>query len=153
MSRIIGVFLMAISATIMLACEVDPPAAPDNDDGVSSVGEDSSTTSQSSELTAQATNCSIVQWCNQPDSPRGAVCLEQSGCSLATAKTECVTETQHICGSPPDNPWVFITTNNVVITHTAACGFAISCNGHCCGLNDTRCGANGACCDGNICKL
>jgi hypothetical protein len=60
--------------------------------------------------TALAANCSIVQWCNRPNSPEGTVCLAQRGCTQQQAADECFSESFTVCGTPLC-PWILVTVD------------------------------------------
>lgn len=47
---------------------------------------------------AIASGCSIVQYCNHPDSVLGTTCIKQ-GCTLSQAQEECSREAQNVCGT------------------------------------------------------
>lgn len=141
MIRSIAVSCMAAFAIALCGCGVD-----DSTTTPSQTASDPSTTASSEgDLITPAVNCSIVQFCNAPGSD-GTVC-QQQGCSLASAKNECTTESQNVCGTPV-NPWVFVSSSGQRFVH-GSCGFALSCGGHCCGLNDTFCSGS-TCCDGTM---
>lgn len=58
--------------------------------------------------TSLAANCSIVQWCNRPNSSEGTVCLAQAGCTQQEAADECFSESFTVCGTPLC-PWILVT--------------------------------------------
>lgn len=145
MVRAIAVSCLTAFAIALGGCGVDEsPTTP------SETASDPSTTGSSeSDVITPAVSCSKVQFCNKPNSSDGTVCLQEGGCSLAASKNECTTESQNVCGTPV-NPWVFISSSNQRFVHSSSCGFALTCGGHCCGLNDTFCSGS-TCCDGS-CK-
>jgi hypothetical protein len=55
---------------------------------------------------AIAANCSVIQWCNKPDSSWGTVCVQQ-GCTQQAAKDECIRETYSVCGGPVSE-WIIL---------------------------------------------
>lgn len=55
-------------------------------------------------------NCSIVQFCNRPNSSEGTVCLAQAGCTQQQAANECFDESFRVCGTPLC-PWILVTTD------------------------------------------
>jgi hypothetical protein len=143
MVRAIAVSCVTAFAIALCGCGVDESATAPSE----TASDPSTTASSESDLITPATGCSVVDFCNAPGSD-GTTCHQQ-GCSLASAKNECTTESKRFCTTPL-NPWVFISRSGQRFVH-GACGFALSCGGHCCGLNDIVCGVNGACCDGT-CK-
>jgi hypothetical protein len=47
----------------------------------------------------KANGCSIVQFCQHPDTG-GTMCIAQSGCSCEAARNECAREAVTVCGTP-----------------------------------------------------
>lgn len=142
MVRAMAVSCIMAFAIALCGCSVDesataPPAA---------ASDPSTTASSESDLITPRTGCAQVQWCDAPGSD-GTVC-QQLGCSLADSKNDCTALSTTVCGTPV-NPWVFVATGGQRFVH-GACGFALSCGGHCCSLNDTFCSGS-RCCDGT-CK-
>jgi hypothetical protein len=51
-----------------------------------------------SDVGVERAGCNFIQWCDQPGSPIGTVCV-QMGCSFAEAYAECLEETKTVCGA------------------------------------------------------
>src|SRR5678815_3979789 len=101
MVRSIAVSCITAFAIALCGCSVD-----ENTTTPSQTASDPSTTASSeSDLIAPRAGCSVVQFCNAPGSD-GTVC-QQQGCTLASAKNECTSESHTVCGTPV-NPWVFV---------------------------------------------
>jgi hypothetical protein len=103
--------LLAAMVLILSGCAADPSAdGPDEnsseassplapgDEGIP--GEDPDPTSVD-----KARNCVYVQWCDEPNSPRGTICRVYSGCPVNEATVdgywqECKRDVAAVCGQP-----------------------------------------------------
>jgi hypothetical protein len=113
-----------LSAVVSSGCALDP-SNPDGDSVAagealeSNAGDtsiwavsvdaksDANVTDDGPSITA---NCSIVQFCNRPNSSEGTVCLAQAGCTQQQAANECFDESFRVCGTPLC-PWILVTTD------------------------------------------
>ena len=95
----------------------------------------------------QATNCSVVEFCNAPGSD-GTRC-RQRRCGQGAAENECKREARSVCGSARC-PLVFVTsgkTNKRLGCPPTVCSSGgIECGGRCCGSNAEFCDRNNKCC-------
>jgi len=157
MLRINRCFILAALAVTLSACGVEPTRDPAPGDDPASVqpadqaapgdpGDPaSSVTADDSSILA---NCSIVQFCNVPNSSEGTRCVQQPGCTVVAAENECKSETTTVCGSPVAT-WVFVTTNGVHHTQAQSCVLSNRCgtfnSGAACQC-DSFCTTAGDCC-------
>jgi len=113
-----------LSAVVISGCALDP-STPERDSAAAGEALESNAgnastwgVSVAAKSEANATddgpsitaNCSIVQWCNRPNSSEGTVCLAQSGCTQQQAADECFDESFTVCGTPLC-PWILVTTD------------------------------------------
>ena len=111
-----------VFAFCMSACVLDSAADQPQEEPQS----EASTSTSTDSLTS---NCSVVQFCNVPDSSEGTRCVQQScGFGVQTAEKECKSETTNVCGSPV-LPWIFVTLNGVHHNSTASCILSNRCGG------------------------
>jgi hypothetical protein len=157
----LALVLIFTVCTVMYACTLDPVSDPPGNAtqsaqlGGEPLGDPSGNTSDTSAIETSVTgivddavtpfaSCSVVQFCNAPGSD-GTRCLQQ-GCSLATARAECRTESKNVCGNPVC-PWIFVATNGQRFLDSSCCSSGVACLDSCCPAGGF-CGINGACCDG-----
>lgn len=112
-----------ITALVISGCALDPgnpepdPAAAGEtldssagDPSTWAVPADAKSRTNATDAPSITANCSIVQWCNRPNSSEGTVCLAQSGCTQQQAANECFDESFTVCGTPLC-PWILVTTD------------------------------------------
>ena len=123
MSRTIGVIIVATVMIIMSGCTIDATrdrarAEAQQDDLGNSRNEDPLETTENAtsedarsedDVATLTSGCSIVEFCNVPNSSDGTRCRQQ-GCSLQNAEKECKTESQTVCGGHVC-PWIFVASN------------------------------------------
>lgn len=167
MLRRTGALIIAVLTITTSACAVDSAESQlkkqaESDNLGGSKVEDQSTTSgdtsteetliarSAGDVAINATNCTIVQFCNAPGSD-GTVCKQQA-CTLSTAATECVTDTNFVCGARVC-PWKLITTSGSTIDLGKNCHLSNSCGKQApCGcFCDAICRDHGDCCADGPC--
>lgn len=169
MLRTTAVLMIAVLATAMTACALDPTAghlkqqAQGNDPENSQVeappvapesmtSEEASITGPVDDVITPRVNCSQVNFCNVPNSTEGAQCQVLNGCSLLAAQNECKREAPSICGTPLTCPFVIVNGSQHITMNCdgkpCSGGAAIACGGRCCSTSAKFCGSGGQCCDG-----
>lgn len=171
MLRATGVLMIAVLATAMPACALDPTGdharqqTQGNDPENSQVeapsltpeggtAEAASSTGPVDDAITPRVNCSQVNFCNAPGS-EGTQCKLLNGCSLLAAQNECKHEAPGICGTPLTCPFVILNGSQHITMNcdgkVCSGGAAISCGGGCCPTSAKLCSASGRCCDGVTC--
>lgn len=127
MKKLIGILFASF---VMIGCVGEEPAAPSSTAEVAEAAEAVESASPSAKVATweengapkpgdgvsiQA-NCSIVQYCDRPNSAEGTVCLQQSGCTFQAAANECAAESVTVCGTPKC-PWILVGTDGVRYNH------------------------------------
>jgi hypothetical protein len=95
-----------LTCQLLLACSEEPSSIEsseadeiaDDDSSLSGVMTATPEERESEDALMAQDGCSIVQWCNAPDTGRTR-CLKR-GCSCAAANAECAQEAVRVCGSP-----------------------------------------------------
>jgi len=134
MMRTIGIF---VSAAVMLACSVEPPA-------VSTHGEPEAQSASSNEATAEeplgvtpAAACAVLNFCDAPGST-GTECTEVPGCSLAAAISSCKTQVAQVGCTVLCNAVMLSPSGALIETWRQSCGSKCCGEGTFC-FNGNRC--------------
>jgi hypothetical protein len=143
MLRITGVLLIAVLTFTMSACAVGPDGDPLKSEAESDIRSKvddpsltpadlsaeqdmiaASTGTGAGDVTTNAVNCTIVQFCNAPGA-NGTVC-QQKTCTLQAAADECVVDTNFVCGARVC-PWKLITSGGTTVDLGRSCHLSRSC--------------------------
>ena len=162
MQRIIGVLVIPIWMAGVSACGIDPAVdrtgnAMQGDNQSSQISgstaeADLSLASSTQDLIEPRAGCSVVQFCDVPNSADGTRCLQQ-GCSIATAERECISETTTVCGGHKC-PWIFVTLSGtrIDLCSSQSCVARNACGGSTSScFCDSACTSFGDCCPDGPC--
>lgn len=138
MLRATVVLIIIVLTATMSACVLDPVGDQakeargdvlerDEVENQTAPTGDATTEEASSVSSALTASCSVVEFCNVPNSSEGTRCIQQ-GCGIQTAVKECKTETANICGTPV-NTWIFVTLDRVHHSSTTSCILSNRCGG------------------------
>lgn len=147
-AMVAGIALIPVLFLGACADETNAPKDPEDHASAASPSSEEATADEalgtvSSDAVSLTSGCASVNFCDNPSSSIGTDC-RQTGCSLSSAESECLTDTTIGLGCNLHFPVVLRNSSGTIIAKKLSCGGS-SCPW---GSPNVYCGPKGACCDG-----